>query len=69
MVGDISTIVASANTDWNNRQLHPSERQVLHSIANKLAEKNAGKLELTSEQWEEILEIQALAEIDESSAK
>ncbi len=66
--GNPVAMAVGANSDWNNRQLHPSEKETIKDIAKKLAKENAGELNLTNKQWEERLTIQALSNIDEKAA-
>ncbi|URL05864.1 hypothetical protein L4F92_07230 [Avibacterium sp. 21-595] len=63
--GNVSSITAAANTDWNNRQLHPSEQQKIKELAKQLASEKGG----TDTYWEERLTLVASAMVDDKENK
>ena len=65
--GNPGAIAAGANTDWNNRQLHPSEKAIIKDLAQKLAEENVDNLNYSEPEWQNILEITAAAMVDEEN--
>ncbi|MFU2089805.1 hypothetical protein [Avibacterium avium] len=59
--GNVGAISAGANTDWNNRQLHPSEQQKIKELAKQLVREKGG----TNTYWEERLTLVASAMVDD----
>ncbi|QEH09322.1 hypothetical protein FWK45_02350 [Histophilus somni] len=59
--GNVGAVTAAANTDWNNRQLHPSEQQKIKELAKQLASEKGG----TDAYWEERLTLIASAMVDD----
>ena len=62
-----AVIAGAANTDWHNRQLHPSEKAIIKDLAQKLAEENVDNLNYSEPEWQNILEITAAAMVDEEN--
>ncbi|WP_410678677.1 hypothetical protein ACIO08_01830 [Avibacterium paragallinarum] len=59
--GNVGAISGGANTDWNNRQLHPSEQQKIKELAKQLVREKGG----TNTYWEERLTLVASAMVDD----
>ncbi|MFZ7260320.1 hypothetical protein [Avibacterium avium] len=59
--GNAGAITVAANTDWNNRQLHPSEQQKIKELAKQLVHEKGG----TDVYWEARLTLVASAMVDD----
>lgn len=60
-----AVIAGAANTDWHNRQLHPSEQERIRELAKELAKENIDNLRFSESEWAKILETTAAAMVDE----